>query len=212
VSRAFNDMAGQLQESRDELHEQALHDPLTGLPNRRLFMERMEHAIARSDRTGTPFSVLYLDLDEFKTVNDSLGHEAGDDLLVAISDALRGSLRADDTAARLGGDEFGVLLEQADLGGASEAARRLSRTFSAEWRSGAEVPITFSIGAATRQSGEELDQLLRQADTAMYAAKSAGLGQWRVFGPALDPDLQESPKPVAKKPAPRELQLLPLLS
>ena len=190
VSRAFNDMAGKLQRSTDELHSQARHDPLTGLPNRTLFIERMEHAIARSDRSGTHFSVLYLDLDGFKAVNDTLGHEAGDELLVTVSERLRGSLRAEDTAARLGGDEFAVLLEGAGLGGAIETARRLTRTFSTTWAiTAAEVPIAFSIGVAIRQDGEGLDQLLRQADTAMYASKAAGRGRWQVFGRDLDADV-----------------------
>lgn len=183
-------MAGKLQRSTDELHSQARHDPLTGLPNRTLFIERMEHAIARSDRSGTHFSVLYLDLDGFKAVNDTFGHEAGDELLVTVSERLRGSLRAEDTAARLGGDEFAVLLEGAGSSGAIETARRLTRTFSTNWAiTAAEVPIALSIGVAIRQDGEGLDQLLRQADAAMYAAKAAGKGQWQVFGRDLDADV-----------------------
>jgi diguanylate cyclase (GGDEF)-like protein len=190
VSRAFNDMAGKLQRSTDELHSQARHDPLTGLPNRTLFIERMEHAIARSDRSGKNFSVLYLDLDGFKAVNDTFGHEAGDELLATVSKRLRGSLRAEDTAARLGGDEFAVLLEGADLSGAIETARRLTRTFRTTWAiTAADVPIAFSIGVAIRQDGEGLDQLLRQADAAMYAAKTSGKGQWKVFGRDLDADV-----------------------
>lgn len=186
VSRAFNGMAGQLQRSREELQYQALHDPLTGLPNMTLFMDRMEHAIARSNRKGTPFSVLYLDLDGFKAVNDTLGHEAGDELLVAVSERIRDSLRVEDTAARLGGDEFAILLEEADLDGAIETTQRLTRTFDATWASAATpVPITLSIGVATRQEGEELNQVLRHADAAMYAAKAVGKGQWRIFGPDL---------------------------
>ena len=190
VSHAFNDMAGKLQRSTDELHSQARHDPLTGLPNRTLFIERMEHAIARSDRSGTHFSVLYLDLDGFKEVNDNFGHEAGDELLVTVSERLRASLRAEDTAARLGGDEFAVLLEGAGLSGAIETARRLTRTFSTTWAiTAAEVPIAFSIGVAIRQDGEGIDQLLRQADAAMYAAKAENKGKWQVFGHDLDADV-----------------------
>ena len=107
VSRAFNLMAGRLQESQDGLQHQAFHDPLTGLPNRALFMEQMENAMARARRRGTPMSVLYLDLDGFKDINDTLGHQAGDEILVAVSNHLRKVLRAEDTPARLGGDEFG---------------------------------------------------------------------------------------------------------
>jgi diguanylate cyclase (GGDEF)-like protein len=156
-------------------------------------MERMEHAIARSNRTGTPFSVLYLDLDGFKAVNDTMGHEAGDELLVDVAERLQASLRTVDTAARLGGDEFAVLLEEADMDGATHAAERLSRIFATSWAiAAAEVPIAFSIGVATRQNGEMLDQLLRQADAAMYAAKSSGPGQWQVFRPGLDADVLET--------------------
>jgi diguanylate cyclase (GGDEF)-like protein len=187
VSHAFNDMAGKLQKSRDELHEQALHDPLTGLPNRTLFIERVEHALLRSNRRGTPLSVLYLDLDEFKAVNDTRGHEAGDSLLIEVSDRLKGALRAEDTAARLGGDEFAVLLEEADQTAAKVIVERLSRTFRGT-RTAEEVPIAFSIGVATREHGEELDLLLRQADAAMYAAKAAGKGGYRIFGPDLSSD------------------------
>ena len=192
VSHAFNDMADKLQMSTDDLHDQALHDPLTGLPNRRLFMERMEHAIARSDRHATPFSVLYLDMDGFKAINDSMGHEAGDQLLVAVSQRLKASLREVDTPARLGGDEFAVLLEEADLNGAMVAAERLSHTFAGQLViEGAEEPIALSIGIAARQNGETLDQLLGQADAAMYAAKGTGTGQWQVFQPGLEADVIE---------------------
>jgi diguanylate cyclase (GGDEF)-like protein len=183
VSHAFNAMAGKLQQSRAAMQELALHDPLTGLPNRRLFIERMEHAIARSDRTGKPFSVLYLDLDGFKGINDSLGHEAGDELLVAVAEQLKRSLRASDTAARLGGDEFAILLEEADLTAATETTHRLSVSFASSGPGpGSEVPTALSIGAATRQKGEQLDHLLHQADAAMYAAKARGAGHWQVFG------------------------------
>jgi diguanylate cyclase (GGDEF)-like protein len=193
VSRAFNDMADKLQQSRDALQDLALHDPLTGLPNRRLFMERMEHAIARSDRMRTPFSVLYLDLDGLKAINDRTGHETGDELLVAVAKRLKMSLREVDTPARLGGDEFAVLLEEADLNGATLTAERLSRTFADELTiEGADEPIALSIGIATRENGETLDQLLGQADAAMYAAKASGTGQWQVFRPGLDTDVTES--------------------
>lgn len=187
VGLAFNAMADKLHQSRSELHDQALHDPLTGLANRTLFMERMAQAIARSDRKGTDFSVLYLDLDNFKAVNDTLGHEVGDTLLAAVSERLKESLRLEDTPARLGGDEFAVLLEEADLGGAIETAKRLTDTFGGTWATAAsEVPITFSIGVAVREGREGLDHLLRRADAAMYAAKAAGKGQWQVFGPGMD--------------------------
>jgi diguanylate cyclase (GGDEF)-like protein len=185
VGAAFNTMADKLQVSRDELQHLALHDPLTGLPNRALFLEQLQHAIARARRKGTPISVLYLDLDGFKSVNDTLGHEAGDELLVGVSDRLRRSLREVDTVARLGGDEFGILLEE-ELQGATQTAQRLVKQFERPWSlSSGYASVGVSIGIASRDGEEELDELLRQADTAMYVAKASGKGRWRVFSPDL---------------------------
>jgi diguanylate cyclase (GGDEF)-like protein len=190
VGNAFNVMAERLQRSRDELHHQALHDPLTGLPNRALFMEHLEHAIARSRRRGTPITVMFLDLDGFKAVNDTLGHEAGDQVLASVAEGLQRSLREEDMVARLGGDEFGVVLEEA-TGGASLTARRILRRFERPWSlSARDVPVGVSIGIATRDSDEELDELVRQADTAMYAAKASGKGRFRIFSPDLGADLR----------------------
>jgi diguanylate cyclase (GGDEF)-like protein len=185
VGVAFNSMADKLQKSRKELHHQALHDPLTRLPNRALFMEQLGHAIARGRRRGTPVSVLFLDLDGFKAVNDTLGHEAGDEVLVNVAERLRRSLRDEDTVARLGGDEFGIVLEE-ELQGATLTAQRIVRRFQRPWSlTSGDVPVSVSIGIATRTGEEELDELLRQADTAMYAAKASGKGRWRVFSPDL---------------------------
>jgi len=184
VGSAFNTMADKLQVSREELHHLALHDQLTGLPNRALFLEQLQHAIARARRKGDPVSVLYLDLDGFKSVNDSLGHAAGDELLVGVAERLRRSLREADTVARLGGDEFGILLEE-ELQGATQTAQRVVRQFERPWSlSSGSASVGVSIGIAARD-GEELDELLRQADVAMYAAKASGKGQWRVFSPDL---------------------------
>ncbi len=191
VSEAFNSMAGKVQETRDELHYQALHDPLTGLPNRTLFMDRMHHAIARAARRGTPMSVLYLDLDGFKAVNDTRGHEAGDDVLVAVASHLKRSLRAEDAVARLGGDEFAVLLEE-DRTGAIRAAERIMATFKEESENAGGDVVTASIGIATLGKGQELDELLRQADAAMYAAKAEGKARWQVFGAGPGSDVQAS--------------------
>jgi diguanylate cyclase (GGDEF)-like protein len=193
VSRAFNLMAGRLQESQDGLQHQALHDPLTGLPNRALFMEQMEIALARARRRATPVSVLYLDLDGFKEVNDAVGHQAGDEILVAVSNHLRKVLRAEDTPARLGGDEFGILLEEQDVRGAVHTAHRISRAFDEPWSiSSGKVSIGISIGIATRHGDEALDLLLHQADAAMYAAKAGGKDRWRVFSPDLDAGVLET--------------------
>ena len=174
VGSAFNSMADRLQASREELHHLALHDPLTGLPNRALFLEQLQHAIVRARRKGGPVSVLYLDLDGFKSVNDSLGHAAGDELLIGVADRLRRALREVDTVARLGGDEFGIVLEE-ELQGATLTAQRLVKQFERPWSlSSGYASVGVSIGVAARDGEEELDELLRQADTAMYAAKAAG--------------------------------------
>jgi diguanylate cyclase (GGDEF)-like protein len=187
VGSAFNSMADKLELSRQALHQRALHDPLTELPNRTLFLERTERAIARSKRRKTPVSVMYLDLDSFKAVNDTFGHQAGDEILVAFAERLKGALRAEDTAARLGGDEFGVLLEE-DLVGASRTAQRLIGALAGTYAvTAGELPIGVSIGVATRRDAEELDELLHQADVAMYSAKATGKGGWRVFGPGEEP-------------------------
>ena len=185
VGSAFNTMADKLQVSRKELQHLALHDSLTGLPNGALFLEQLQHAIARARRKGTPISVLFLDLDGFKSVNDTLGHAAGDELLAGVGERLRRSLREGDTVARLGGDEFGILLEE-ELQGATRTAQRLVREFERPWSlSSGYASVGVSIGIASRDGEEDLDELLRQADAAMYAAKASGKGRWRVFSPDL---------------------------
>jgi diguanylate cyclase (GGDEF)-like protein len=187
VGSAFNAMAAQLQETRNDLHHQARHDSLTALPNRALFLERLDHAISRARRRGSSLAVLYLDLDGFKAVNDTFGHEAGDELLIRVAERLRHSTREEDTVARLGGDEFAILLEEADAEGAADAADRLGRAFEAPLSIQAgDMVIGASIGVATRGSDQALEELLRQADTAMYAAKTQGPGGWVAFGSDLD--------------------------
>ncbi|MGH8867449.1 MAG: putative bifunctional diguanylate cyclase/phosphodiesterase [Actinomycetes bacterium] len=189
VGRAFNSMAAKLEKSRSELEHHALHDGLTGLPNRVLFMERLDHALARAQRRGTPVSVLYVDLDDFKIVNDTLGHEAGDRLLIACSERLLTCVRLEDTVARLGGDEFGILIE--DTGeSAATAATRITQAFSSVWPViGGQVAVRASVGVATLDGHGDVDHLLRQADAAMYAAKAQGKGTWRIFGRELDADV-----------------------
>src|SRR3712207_487658 len=134
----------------EQLRHQAFHDPLTGLPNRALFLDRLEHALVRSARNGHTTAVFFLDLDRFKVVNDSLGHEAGDDLLVAVAGLLAGCLRPEDTVARLGGDEFTVLVEE--VGDVSDAVRmeeRIARTLDGAYGLGEqEVFVSTSVGIA----------------------------------------------------------------
>lgn len=171
----------------DQLKHQALHDPLTGLANRALFRNLVQHAIAGSERRGVPAGVLYLDLDGFKQVNDGLGHAAGDQLLNVVAQRLGATLRVEDTAARLGGDEFAVLLDASDLASALQVAERILASLrqAIELRSG-EVRIDASIGVAVSSPHiEGSDELIRQADLAMYFAKSEGKGRVRVFEPAM---------------------------
>jgi diguanylate cyclase (GGDEF)-like protein/PAS domain S-box-containing protein len=171
----------------DELAHQAFHDSLTGLANQVLFRDRVQHALTRTSRHDGRLAVLYLDLDNFKTVNDSLGHPTGDKLLVCVSERLRACLRAMDTAARLGGDEFAVLLE--DLGSAEDATGLADRLIAALQQpftvADREVVIGASIGIALDGPGASSDQLLRNADIAMYTAKRQGKGSYAIFQPEM---------------------------
>ncbi len=167
------------------LIEAAVTDPLTGLPNRRLFSERVEHALLRGERNPTGVAVLFLDLDAFKVVNDSLGHAVGDAVLQAVATRLRACTRAGDTVARLGGDEFGILLEDVhNEAEAITAGERVIATLAPPLAlAGREVSVRASMGIAL--SGGRMavtaDELLRDADTAMYRAKANGRGRYEVF-------------------------------
>jgi diguanylate cyclase (GGDEF)-like protein/PAS domain S-box-containing protein len=167
----------------DQLSHQAFHDALTGLPNRALFRDRVEHAIAKALRGGRTVAVLFVDLDNFKTVNDSLGHAAGDRVLVAAAERIRRCQRAEDTASRLGGDEFAVLLD--DVAAAvdpAEVANRITSAFTTAFDvDGRAVIVTASVGVAVASPGDSADVLLRNADAAMYVAKGEGRGRWRKF-------------------------------
>jgi len=165
---------------------QALNDPLTDLPNRTLLLNRLDHALARAARRGTAVSLLFVDLDRFKLVNDSLGHAAGDRLLIEVAERLKGCMRRADTAARLGGDEFALLLEEAgDLGAAAHAAQRVIEALSAPFNIfGREVFTSASVGIAVG-AGDDPDTMLRHADMAMYRAKSRGKNRYEVFEPDM---------------------------
>jgi len=170
-----------------ELQRQATYDQLTTLANRRLFNERLDHALKRSRRNGECVSVLFIDLDHFKRVNDSTGHASGDEILIQVAERLTRCLRPADTAARLGGDEFAVLLEDTDAAGAELVATRIIDTLTPPFQLGdRRVSVSASIGVATSESGSaEVDVLLRDADVAMYQAKASGRGRFALFHPNM---------------------------
>lgn len=168
----------------EELRHQAFHDSLTGLPNRILFRDRVEHALVRAARRDRNVAVLFIDLDHFKVVNDSLGHQAGDQLLVEVAGRIRSCLRAEDTAARLGGDEFTVLLEDmTDEAEATLLAERILRRLGMPFEVGTrETFINASIGIVVSAGTQDTaDEMLREADVAMYEAKNAGRGRYMLF-------------------------------
>ncbi|HEY3241200.1 MAG TPA: sensor domain-containing diguanylate cyclase [Acidimicrobiia bacterium] len=178
---------------QDQLVHQALHDELTGLANRRLFLDRLDLARARASRCGHTLGLLFIDLDGFKAINDTRGHDAGDEVLVTVAARLRGHMRATDTLARFGGDEFAVLCEDiAGPGDAVEIAERLASAVAEPLEVEGEmfeVGASIGIAVATETTGS-LDDLLQWADTAMYQAKSAGKGHWHLFTgdePRTDP-------------------------
>ena len=176
-----------------ELRHQALHDGLTGLPNRALIMDRIEQLLARNRRQGTTGAALYVDLDEFKNVNDSLGHEAGDRLLVAVAARLQSTLRDADTIGRMGGDEFVVLIDGSSLQVAPEmVADRLLEVMRQPFElAGATMPliVNTSIGIAIGDRDSPGD-LLRDADVALYQAKAAGKNRYEIFHAEMQTDIQ----------------------
>jgi diguanylate cyclase (GGDEF)-like protein/PAS domain S-box-containing protein len=170
-----------------QLAHQAFHDPLTNLANRALFRDRVEHAAQRAARAQQPPLVLFLDLDNFKSVNDGLGHSAGDRLLIEVAARLSSCLRSADTVARLGGDEFAILLEDVPTPEDADAAvarilDAFARPFSIQ---GTDLVATASIGIANATAHESADDVLRNADLALYRAKGAGKAQAASFEPAM---------------------------
>ena len=174
----------------EQLTHQAFHDPLTGLANRALFRDRVSHALALAQRRGSPVTVLFLDLDDFKKVNDSLGHAEGDRLLMAAAERFLACARSADTVARLGGDEFAILIEGADgrEGLTDRLAAAMSHPFSL---SGNQVRVTASIGVASASTDDRADDLLRNADMAMYAAKRRGKGHAATYESRMYADIRE---------------------
>jgi diguanylate cyclase (GGDEF)-like protein len=178
----------------DQLIREAFRDALTGLPNRALFMDRLSHALIRAERGGGNLAVLFLDLDRFKILNDTLGREVGDRLLVEVAHRLAACLSPEDTVARLGGDEFALLLEgTSDLSAASALAERVSaelqRPFVVEGR---DVLISASIGVALTGGGSmQPEEVLRNADLAMYQAKAEGRARYELYEPDLSVSTRE---------------------
>jgi diguanylate cyclase (GGDEF)-like protein/PAS domain S-box-containing protein len=166
-----------------ELMHQAFHDGLTGLANRALFRDRLDQSLSRSARTGESLAVLFVDLDGFKQVNDTLGHDAGDQLLEEVSRRFTTAIRPSDTLARLGGDEFALLLEEADETLSVTVAERLLERLSKEIvLAGREMSLGASVGVVVHGGGAgKSEELMRHADLAMYAAKKGGRGRYAVF-------------------------------
>ena len=171
-------------DAEERLSHQALHDALTGLPNRALFLDRLEHALATLPREDGTLALFFLDLDGFKTVNDTLGHARGDDLLVEIARRLHATVRASDTLARFGGDEFALLVHDpgaSDVEELAELAERIGAAVRPPVRlAGQEVSVNASIGIAATRGDVSGGELLRRADVAMYEAKKRAVG-WRVY-------------------------------
>jgi diguanylate cyclase (GGDEF)-like protein len=181
-----------LTQLQEQLSHQAFHDSLTDLANRSLFTDRIDHALLRRIRTGKPVAVLFIDLDDFKAVNDTLGHSAGDQLLVGVAERLRNSLRRPDTAARLGGDEFAVLIE--DIESPAEAQAVADRIFEGLVEpfpiAGQAVIVHASIGVAISDDDTDgASRLMRHADVAMYAAKGAGKNRHVLFIAGMEAEI-----------------------
>jgi diguanylate cyclase (GGDEF)-like protein len=159
--------------NEQRMRHEAVHDPLTGLPNRTLLRDRLEHALARVERGAAATGLLFIDLDNFKYVNDAYGHAAGDAVLVELGRRLHATVRPADTVARLGGDEFVVVCEEIDADTALALGRRLQEAIAAPVRvDGAEYRLSASIGVAVGQGAP--DDLLADADAAAYEAKARG--------------------------------------
>ena len=168
-----------------ELRHRAFHDPLTKLANRALLRDRLAHAIARRRREPGPLGVVVIDLDNFKAVNDTLGHGVGDELLIGVADRLGGLVRPGDTVAHIGGDEFAMLLDSAGTEELNGVAERILDSFRMPFTAGgSEIFVSASVGGAVSSVGRSVDELLRDADLAMYSAKAAGRNRYEVYAPA----------------------------
>ena len=188
MAETFNGMAEALQQQHRQLEQQAFTDSLTGIPNRALFEDRARHALDRSLRTNERIAVLMIDLDDFKLVNDGLGHSSGDELIALAARRIDDATRPADTVARLGGDEFAVLLEDVrGLDDALGAAERIRRLFDSPFvLGGSDVVVSTSIGIAMAVDSLDAEELLRRADLAMYRVKENGKDGTAFFDPAME--------------------------
>ncbi|MDQ1045298.1 bifunctional diguanylate cyclase/phosphodiesterase [Streptomyces sp. V4I2] len=179
-----------------ELTHQAFHDSLTGLANRVLFQERINHALVQAQREGTVVGVLFVDVDDFKVINDIHGHGVGDELLVALSLRLQTTVRASDTAARVGGDEFALLVEgSVTPAGVERFTEHVMTVFAEPFRLSVGPVSTYaSVGVATTEDSIDSVELMSHADLALYAAKTAGKRQWRRYHPELQSGMAERAK------------------
>ena len=172
--------------AESELAHQAFHDPLTGLPNRQLLADRVAQALERAVRTGGSVAAVFLDVDQFKVVNDGIGHAAGDELLVQVAHRLRSTIRPGDTLARFGGDEFVIVCEGMDAAEAAAVGDRIAEAMRAPLRlEGRDVVVSVSAGVAVAGPGSDVGSLLRDADSAMYQAKERGRNRTVLFDDAM---------------------------
>ena len=179
----------------EQIHYMAYHDPLTGLANRALFKDRFQHAVAVAARTQSPVGIMFIDIDRFKVINDSLGHEGGDSVLIEAAKRIRACLRASDTACRIGGDEFTVILEHLPSNeDAAQAAARLIQKFSEPLKvSGREIFATASIGISIYPGAtHDVERLLKDANAAMHEAKESGRNRYVFYTQEMDARAQES--------------------
>ena len=179
----------------EQIHYMAYHDPLTGLANRALFKDRLQHAVAVAARTQSPVGIMFIDIDRFKVINDSLGHEGGDSVLIEAAKRIRACLRASDTACRIGGDEFTVILEHLPSNeDAAQAAARLIQKFSEPLTvGGREIFVTASIGISIYPGAtHDVERLLKDANAAMHEAKESGRNRYVFYTQEMDARAQES--------------------
>ena len=191
VSREINGMLDELQKVEEEVKYQANHDALTGLANRRLLSELIQHAIYHAGRYGKNMAVMFMDIDAFKTINDTMGHDFGDKILKEVSDRLLKSLRKSDILARIGGDEFIILIENVDNFErvktiANNILNKFHKAFIIDEK---EYRLTISIGIAIFPSdGQTSDTLLKNADIALYKSKDKGKDQYSFYSDPTDED------------------------